>query len=206
MVPDDLIHKYDWVKDPKLEAWTVAVVERRTVDEVLRIYGGDPTAPVREFTFYGIDEYRGPQFDHLDFYVHIFRHGDHVVAIENNGWSGSLPEIARRCSADGGHFFSVYWNVNGFGLVTQAIDGVLKSNFETIFPFAPEPSDDWELRPDWAIGPETDLEVVRQTCMAQLEQQTGVEVDQAWLTTPLPTYQVPDPHWLYRDVPGADKA
>lgn len=205
MVPDELIHKYDWVDDPKLEAWTVAVVDRCTVEEVLGIYGGDPTKPAGEFTFYGIHEHRGPQIDHLDFFVHIFPHRDHVVVLENNGWSGSFPEVARRCSADGRQFFSVYWNVNAYGRVTQAIDGVIKSNFEPLWPFLPEPGDRWERRPHWAIGPETDVKVVWQTCMAQLEQQTGVEVDPAWLTTPLPTYQIPDPHWFYRDVPGADK-
>jgi len=75
-----------------------------------------------------------------------------------------------------------------------------------LHPTAPDADHPGELRPDWAIGPEVDVDVVRQTCMAQLEQQTGVEIDPAWLDTPLPTYSVPDPHWPYRDVAGADKA
>ncbi|MPZ80625.1 MAG: hypothetical protein GEV28_09605 [Actinophytocola sp.] len=203
MASDDLIRKYGWVKDQQLEAWTVAVVEGRAIDEVLRIYGGDPAAPIGEVTFTGVDELRGPQLDHLEFYLQVLTHNEHVVAIENNGWSGAFPEIARRCSADGGRFFSVYWNVNAFGLVTQAIDGTVTANFEMIYPTAPE-ADQWERRPGWAIGPATDIEVVRQTCMAQLEQQTGVAVDPAWLRDAQPTYRIPDPYWLYRDVPDAE--
>lgn len=204
MASDELVRRYAWAKDIKLEAWTVAVIERRAIDDVIQIYGGDPAAPVGELTFTGVDEYRGPQLDHLEFYLQILTHHEHVVAIENDGFSGSFPEIARRCSAGGGHFFSVYWNVNAFGMVTQAIDGTITANFEMIAPTAPE-ADQWERRPDWAIGPETDIEVVRQTCMARLEQQTGVAVDPAWLREAWPTYRIPDPYWLYRDIPGAEK-
>jgi len=201
----DLIDKYTWAADvTRLEAGTMAVIDGRNLPDVLRIYGGDPDAPVGELTFAGVDEHRGPQLDHLDFYVQMFMHGECVVAIENNGYSGSFPEIARRCSADGGRFFSVYWNVNGFGLVTQGIDGVITARFETICPTAPE-ADPGERRPEWAIGPETDIAVVRQTCMAQLERQTGVAVEERWLRERLPTYSIPGPYGLYRDVPGAEQ-
>lgn len=64
----------------------------------------------------------------------------------------------------------------------------------------------WHRRPDWAVGPGTDVNLSWQICMAMLERQTRVDVDPAWLRTPLPTFPIPEPHWFYRDVPGADKA
>ncbi len=57
-----------------------------------------------------------------------------------------------------------------------------------------------------AIGPEVELGLTRQVCTAQLEQQTGLEIRQEWLTEPLPTYRVPEPHDLYGNVDGADRA
>lgn len=202
MVPTDLIEKYVWAND--IEAWTVSVIGGRSSDDVVRIYGGDPAAPTGEFTFSGVDAQRGPQADNLEFYLQILPEGEDVVAIEHNGWSGSLPEIARRCSAGGGRFFSVYWNVNGFGLVTQAIDGGIAARFEALYPFDPTEGKS-ERRPGWAIGPAADVNLAWQVDLALLEQQTGVEVDPEWLRTPLPTFRIEDPHWLYRDVEGADR-
>jgi hypothetical protein len=202
VVPIELIDKYAWVNE--IEAWTVSVVDGRQMDDVIRIYGGDPSTSIGEFTFAGVDDQRGPQLDHLEFYVQPLSLGERVVTIEHNGWSGSLPEIARRCSANGGRFFSVYWNVNGFGLITQAIDGKITATFEALYPFDPAEGQ-WDRRPDWAIGPAVDVNKAWQVDMALLEQQTGVEVDPGWLRMPLPTYAIPDPHWHYRDHPGADK-
>jgi hypothetical protein len=203
MAPGDMVSKYNWVKETTLEAWTVAVVERRGIDEVLQTYGADRDRPAGELTFLDIDELRDNRTE-IQFYVQVVSRGEHAIAIENDGYTGSLPEVARRCSAGGARFFSIYWNVNAFGLVTQAVDGVVTAQFEVIAPFEPE-EQSGERRPAWAIGPETDIEIVRQTSMAHLERQTGVVVDPGWLRTPLPTYRIPDPHWLYRDVEGADR-
>jgi hypothetical protein len=203
MMRAEMINKYAWAADVKLEAWTVAVIEGGTLPEALRIYGGDPDQPVGDLTFAEVDELRPPLADHVDFYLQIFGHGGHIVAIENNGYSGSFPEIARRCTVGGGRFFSVFWNVNGFGLVTQAIDGAITATFEMLYPIEPE-EQEWERRPEWAIGPEVDVGLARQTCLAQLEQQTGVEVRESWLREPHPTYPIPGPYGLYRDVPGAE--
>jgi hypothetical protein len=203
MAPDDMIGKYNWVKETTLEAWTVAVIERRGIDKVLQTYGADRDRPTGELTFSDIDELRDNKTE-IQFYVQVVSRGEHAIAIENDGYTGSLPEVARRCSAGGGRFFSIYWNVNAFGLVTQAVDGVVTAQFEMIAPFEPE-EQSGELRPEWAIGPETDIEIVRQTCMAHLERQTGVVIEPGWLRAPLPTYRIPDPHWLYRDVEGADR-
>jgi uncharacterized protein DUF6461 len=200
MVLDELVNSYHWTK--KIEAWTVAVTEGRTPEEVLRIYGGSPERSMGEFTAAELDARQRLQDDHRDFYLRILCVGDRVVALENNGYSGAFPEIARRCSADGGRFFSVYWSIAGAGTVTQAVDGAIVANFEPIFPIEPE-EQEWERRPEWAIGPEVDVELARQTCLAQLEQQTGVAVLESWLRGRHPTYPIPAPYEHYRDVPGA---
>src|SRR6266498_2520611 len=100
------------------------------------------------------------------------------VLLVTNGWSGSIPEIARRCSAHGGHFFSVYWNVNAFGMLVEAIDGKVTAHFESLYPIAPDPPQPDEVRPPWSIGPETEPRLARQTCLALMEQQTGLAFDQ----------------------------
>lgn len=71
---------------------------------------------------------------------------------ENNGWSGSHVEIAGRCSAGGGSFFSVYWGVDAFGLLTQAVDGELTARFESLYPFDPDPPQPGDIRPSWPLA------------------------------------------------------
>ena len=81
---------------------------------------------------------------------------------------------------------------------------MVTAQFESLYPLAPDVKP-WERRPEWAIGPDVETGLVWQVCMALLEQQTGVEVRQEWLTEPWPTYRVPEPYWLYREVEGADR-
>lgn len=100
MVPEELIDKYTWVDE--IEGWTVAAIRGRTLDEVVRIYGGDLAAPMGEFAFADLDEQRSPRTDDLELFVQVLRHGEYVVTLEQHGWSGALPEIARRCSSGGG--------------------------------------------------------------------------------------------------------
>ncbi len=199
----EAVRKYGWVDD--IEAWTVAVIAGATAEEVVRIYGGDPTEPVGDLTFAELDDRRVAPGDSARFHLRIARLGGVVVAIENDGYSGAFPEIARRCSAGGGTFFGVYWNIHAAGFVTEAIDGVVTARFESLYPIAPEarPS---ERRPEWAIGPDVEADVAWQVCMALLEQRTGVEVRREWLTEPLPTYRIPEPYGLYADVDGAERA
>lgn len=173
-------------------------------DAAMSELGQDPTAPVGDFQFAQLADLQGDDLDALICHVQVLDLGRYVVALENNGWSGSHPEIARRCSADGGRFFSVYWNVNAYGMLTQAIDCKITANFEMLYPVAPD-EQPHEVRPAWAIGRETAIEVVRQTCFALLEQQTGLAIDPSWLGEQRPTYRIPEPHRLFRDVDGADR-
>lgn len=194
---DELVRKYGWVAT--VEAWTVAVVKGRTVEEVVRLYGGEPAVPVGELTFAGVD---GIRVD-TGFHLQVVRRGDVVVAIENDGYSGAFPEIVRRGSG-GGEFFSVYWNIHAAGMVTQAIGGVVTARFESLFPVEPEPRAA-DVRPDWAVGPRVEPALAFPVCMALLEQQAGVAVEHRWLLEPQVTYQIPDPYELYAGVEGADR-
>lgn len=87
---------------------------------MIRIYGGDPatSAPARfEDSMGDLDG---------DFFVHTVSVTDRVVAMENNGWTGNA-EIARRASARGGRFGSVYWceAIATLGVI-YAVDGVVQ--------------------------------------------------------------------------------
>jgi uncharacterized protein DUF6461 len=179
-VSEEELRRYAWVRE--VEAWTVAVIDGMTVAEVVRCYGGDPDASV------GARRY-GDLGQSL---VQVFRVGCQVVALENDGYSGAVEGMAKRCSVRG-RFFSLYWNVNAFGLVIEAVGGALTAHFEHLYPFLPEAADQWDLRPEWAIGPRVDVESARAVCMALLEQRTGVVVEPEWLGQPRPAYQVPDP-------------
>jgi hypothetical protein len=196
----DLMEKYAWTSD--VEAWTVAVVEARPAQDVIRIYGGDPADPVGEYYFAQARDLQGGS-DSLKFHVQTIELDNHIVAIENNGWTGSVPEIARRCSEHNGRFFSVYWNVNAFGILTQAINGRITAYFESLYPIAPEPPQPGEIRPTWAMGQEIEPESAWRACLALMEQQTGLAFDPQWLNEPLPTYRIPDPDVMLSDVEGA---
>lgn len=202
MTLDALVGKYAWVND--IEGWTVSVMRRRPVDEVVQIYGGGEATPMGELVFADMDRHRGPDLSRVELFVQVLACGEHTVTLEHNGWSGAFPEIARRCSAGDAWFFSVFWNINAAGMVTQAVDGVVVAYFESLFSIWPEPRGG-DRRPEWAIGPEAESGIAWQVCMAQLEQQTGVVVERQWLTEPFPTYRIPEPYWLYRDVEGADR-
>jgi hypothetical protein len=201
MTLDALIGKYAWVN--RIEGWTVSVMRRRPVDEVVRIYGGGHAESMGELPFADTDRHRGPDLGRVELFLQVLTRDEHTVTFEHNGWSGSFPEIARRCS-EGGGFFSVTWNINGAGMVTQAVDGAIVARFESLFSIEPEPRAG-DRRPEWATGPRVTPQLAWQVCMAQLEQQTGVEVEEQWLREPYPTFRIPEPYWLYRDVVGADR-
>jgi hypothetical protein len=199
---DALVGKYAWVN--AIEGWTVSVMRRRVIDDVVQVFGRGMAVSMGDVTFTELDRLRGPDPARVELFVQLLTRDDYTVTLEHNGWSGSLPEIARRCSADDGWFFSVCWNLHAAGMTTQAVDGAITASFESVFPIEPGPRGG-DLRPEWAIGPAIESSLTWQVCMAHLEHQTGVEIEQRWLHEPYPTYRIPEPHWLYRDVDGADR-
>ena len=159
----------------------------------MRIYGGDPTRRTSLTMTEGADDVGA-------FYLQVFPHGSSVVALENNGWSGTVPEIARRASA-GGRFLSVHWNVNGLFRVTEAIKGTVTAYFEPSPGAGPVAPDD--VVPAWASDIEFTAGPLRATCFALVEVETGVAFERQWCEATLPTYRVPDPDVLLTGVANA---
>ncbi|GAA1990661.1 DUF6461 domain-containing protein [Amycolatopsis minnesotensis] len=61
--------------------------------------------------------------------VAVCRRGEHVVAIEVNGFQGSRPEVLREVSALG-ETVSAFWNVDAMTLFSYAVGGRVKTSFE----------------------------------------------------------------------------
>ncbi|MFD8615475.1 hypothetical protein ACFV09_42465, partial [Streptomyces sp. NPDC059631] len=122
----------------------------------------------------------------------------HVVAVEW-GYRGSIPEIARRASADGGEFFSVYRDINARYQVMHAVDGRVDGMFD---PFdlldAASTGPDPEL-PEWAAGVSFHMETLCAESLALMERTMGVRIDPAWIDIPLRTMLVASPSALFED-------
>lgn len=190
----ELIDSYQWVQQLDV-VMTFAVIRGCSADEVVRIYGGDPKQrqlmTTVEAEDAGLD-------DGDDFYFQVFEHQDAVVALENNGWSGTVPEIARRASADEGRFFSVHWNGNGMFRITEACGGKVTAYFEPTFGAQPAAPDD--VIPEWATGLELHPDELRATCLALVQQRMGVAFEEEWLVKKLPTFRIPDVDELLKEV------
>jgi hypothetical protein len=195
----ELRNKYAWADEDYDLAWTVAVVEGLDPGYLLALYGGSPAASLGRLTF---AEAMRQRTDHFDDYsvFQILGHDRQLVAIEPNGWTGNMPEIARRATASGGTFFSVYWSPSTFQIL-QAKDGQVTGSFDPNFIGLPAGAND--LLPGWVGDDDFPLEQLKASCMAAMEQQTGVAFDRAWLDKPLPTYRIPDPDALLKDVGNA---
>lgn len=194
-----LIDKYAWITAYDTLGWTAAVIHGRTEAEVINIYGGNPDQPLEPRPFEDAlvpDEHFGTWF-----YLQTVTTGDTVVAIENNGWTGTIPEIARRASAGGGQFFSVSWTVEGRWRILQAKNGQVTASFDVLH--AVNRTDPFDKLPAWLDHVDLSDDSLDATCLAVLEQQTGVAFDRRWLTAPLPTYRIPDPDVMLKDVKNA---
>lgn len=184
----DLARRYRWADEELDLAWTVAVVQGRELADVIRTYGGDPARPVGEFAFAGLADLQG-DLDNPLHHLQAIVHRGAVVVIEWNGWTGLVPEIARRCSV-GGRFFAVHWSLSSNPRVNHAVDGRVATNLEMFADGV-----------DGADGVE--VGALRSTALALMEQQTGIAFERAWLDERRAAYRVPDPDELLRDVPGA---
>ena len=196
-----LARQYEWIN--KIEGCTIAVIANRSITEVMEAYCGEPTKPLGNLTFFELEKIKHREYDsvpgsHFPFYVQLLNLGDHVIAFEENGWNGSEHSIAKSLSANGGHLFSVYQDINAYGYLTEARDGQITASFESLYPLVPEAEND-EIRPPWALGPEIDREESSmQTCCALMEQQTGIRVPQELLTARLPTYRITEFNGIYQ--------
>lgn len=194
-----LIDRYAWIKEYDTLGWTAAVIQSRTEPDVVSIYGGDPAQPLEPRPF---PDAVVPEEDYGSwFYLQTVTTDSFVVAIENNGWTGTLPEIGRQASTDGGRFFSVYWTVEGRWRILQAESSRVMACFDVAR--AVHRADPFDKLPSWIDDVDLSDDNIDATCLALLEQQTGVAFDPAWLQRALPTYRIPDPDEMLKDVENA---
>ncbi|MFC8826253.1 DUF6461 domain-containing protein [Streptomyces sp. NPDC057137] len=187
---DDLVARYAWADADAPEAYTFSVVAGRSEDDVIRAFGGDP-GESRLMTF---AEAADEQADHLyeDYeLLRVVTSKEHVVAIEW-GYHGSLPEIGRRASADGGEFFSVHRDVNGRQQVMRAVGGRVDGAFDPC-----ELEDPEDEVPTWAEGVVFSMDTLCAESFALMERTMGVAVDPAWIDTPLRTVLLAAPGALF---------
>lgn len=194
-----LIDSYAWIKEYDTLGWTAAVIQGRTEPEVVSLYGGDPTKPCEPRPF---PDAVVPEADFGRwFYLQTVTTDRFVVAIENNGWTGTLPEIGRRASAQGGRYFSVYWTAEGRWRILQAEDGEVTAYFDVVR--AVHQSDPFDKLPSWIEEVDLSDENLEATCLAIMEQQTGVAFDSTWLQRDLATYHISDPDEFLKGVENA---
>ncbi|MGW3914491.1 DUF6461 domain-containing protein [Streptomyces sp. NPDC005070] len=191
---EDLVAQYAWADGDELEAYTFSVIAGRTEDEVIRAFGGDAEVS-RLMTFAEAAREQANQRSEL---LRVVTAETHVVAVEW-GYRGSIPEIARRASADGGEFFSVYRDINARYQVMHAADGRVDGMFD---PFdlldaaamGPDPG-----LPAWAAGVSFHMETLCAESLALMERTIGVPVDPAWVDTKLRTVRLALPSTLFED-------
>lgn len=193
----ELSEKYNWITHLDV-VLTLSVVSGRTPDDVVGIYGGNPSEPKLMTTV----EAEDAQLNDEGFaYVQAFEHKSTAILLENNSWTGTVPEIARRASTGEAHFISVHWNVNGAFQVVEAIDGKVMAFFD---PMRVGQNDPGEVQPAWLDDVEFLPGHHRTACLALVERQTGIVFEQEWLVKKLSTFRIPNVDELLRGVEGAN--
>lgn len=124
-MPD--LSAFAWTVDT--EATCIAVVGGCTEEELIDRYGGDPSTafPATLDQAWDLAAAGGPVL-----FVRSVR--GLVVAVEDNGWQGTRPEVLREVTAGGGRMISVFWNVNALSEVNLAENGVPRVSFEGLSP------------------------------------------------------------------------
>jgi Family of unknown function (DUF6461) len=181
---------YAWFNHHRLrEAYCFSFVRGLDEAEVLRRVGGERSRP-RPLTAAQAAELSSSFQAGYPQLVLVTRAGGWAVAVEDNGWEGSRPEVLRALS-DGTRAVSVYRNVNAFGQFSHAADGELLVQFEPLFPRRR-----WGTRPDLllpqmrAVGLDPDrdeppYEDIDTAALALAERVTGVRLDPSMLEGPL---------------------
>ncbi|WP_104482824.1 DUF6461 domain-containing protein [Actinokineospora auranticolor] len=180
--------RYAWADTAFDLAWTLAVTTGRTEQEVLAAYGVRDDAQPTDLTFEAALEQRNEHFDDYGL-LQLTRRGQHLLAIEPNGWVGNAPEVARTLSRPSGVFLSVYWSANGDHQIVQARDGQLTARFDPTFIGQPAGAND--MLPGWCEPEDFPLDHLKSASLAAVERVTGLAFDDSWLTAPVPTYRLP---------------
>jgi Family of unknown function (DUF6461) len=177
---------YAWFNDHWLrEAFCITLVRGLDEVEVLRRFGAERSQP-RPLTVAEAGELVGSFHAGYPQLILVARADGWSVAVEDNGWEGSRPEVLRALS-DGTQAVSVYRNVNALGYFSDAIDQELLVQFELLFPqrrWGSQP--DLLLRQMRAVGLDPDGHEppyggVDPAALALAERVTGVHLEPSLL-------------------------
>ncbi|WTW93787.1 DUF6461 domain-containing protein [Streptomycetaceae bacterium NBC_01309] len=198
---DTLVERYRWAEQDGLVALTITVVTGRTEEEVVAAFGGTQ-APRRIMTFRQIGDVLAlPEAG--SFHPMLVVSTDScVVTIENTGYHGSIPEIARRASAQGGRFFSAYWDMHGDHQVMYAEDGRVQVVFDPV-DTRRTPAGLAVPLPRWADGVRPDASSAGASCLALMERVMSVQIDRDWMHKPLSAVILGDPATMFDDPEAA---
>jgi hypothetical protein len=177
---------YAWFNDHWLrQAFCITLVRGLDEGEVLRRFGGERSQP-RTLTAGEAGELSGSFHAGYPQIILATRSAGWAVAMEDNGWEGSRPEVLRALSR-GTQAVSVYRNVNALGYFSDAVDGEVRVQFELLFPqrrWGSQPDlllpqmRGVGLDPDWQEPPYGEVDTA---ALALAERVTGVHLDLSML-------------------------
>jgi hypothetical protein len=214
---DEMVRRYGWLDEGEevlggslFESYTVSVVRGRTEDEVIRGFGGDPAAEPQMLTFAEAVEEATAHGGYADDYelLGVVSSGEYVVAIEW-GYRGSIPEIARRLSANGGEFFSAYGSINARYQVMHAQDGRVDGRFDPFDVADLEgrgEDDPPEELPAWAQDAPFHLGELSAESFALMERTMGLPIRPEWFSSRLRTVPMAAEKTLFDDIDAAWEA
>jgi len=184
---------YAWLKD---DDWVFCFSLVRGLDqvEVLRRFGGERNQP-RTLTLGEAGHLSGSFHAGYPQLILVTKAGGWSVAVEDNGWEGTRPEVLRALSR-GTRAVSVHSTVGALGHFNYAVDGEVLVSFELLFPHRR-----WGSQPDLLLPqvrvvgldpdrhePSYDDAVI--AALALAEQVTGVHLDPRMLDGPLPAAEI----------------
>ena len=194
---------WSWFNDHWLrEAFCITLVRGLDQAEVLRRLGGEQSQP-RTLTAAEAGELSGSFDAGYPQLVLAARAGGWSVAVEDNGWEGSRPEVLRALSG-GTQAVSVYRNVEALGYFNYAVAGEVLVGFELLFP-----QRRWGSQPDLllpqmrAVGLDPDRQQPPHgefdtAALALAERVTGVHLDPSMLEGPLHGGEIAPLGWRIR--------
>ncbi|MEV6191871.1 DUF6461 domain-containing protein [Streptomyces sp. NPDC051920] len=192
---EGIVARYAWADSDELDAYTFSVIAGKTVDEVIRAFGGDPEVSWLMTFAEAVEAQASHPYEAYDL-LRVLTVDRHVIAIER-GRHGSIPEIARRASADGGEFFSLHRSVNAGFQVMHAHDGRVDGMFDPFEFQGPARTEPEHELPAWAEGVTFHGETLCAESFALMERTMGVAVDSGWLDTELRTARLSSPADLF---------
>jgi hypothetical protein len=186
---------YAWFDDHWLrQAFCITLVRGLDEVEVLRRLGGE-RSQARALTAVEAGELSVSFHAGYPQLGMVARAGGWAVAVEDNGWEGSRPEVLRALSR-GTQAVSVFSNVNALGYFSDAVDGEVLVQFEPLFP-----QRRWGSQPDLllpqmrsvGLDPAWQEPPYGEVCTAALalaERVTGVRLHPSMLEGPLAAAEI----------------